>query len=958
MNHFTKSMSVLSILAFSAITGFGQVSFTNQTSNLSDATHYSGVAVTINDVNNDGLDDIVILDNARDLKIEFQKMNGVWEGLNTGQEMDGGNAWGMAVGDATNNGHSDVFSGLFGGRPDYAKANASGTTYTVSELPTYSLATQCVNLADMDSDGDLDFFSCGDTGPSGIWENDGNGDYTYSGDDIIKMSPTDNPGWGSWDGSGNYGSTFTDFDLDGDLDFYITHCRQNVSNSADPRRINQMFINDGNDNYTEDFTNANGLRIGAQSWSTDFQDFDNDGDFDAFITNHDVDNMLLENQNGVFVDIYNGSGLDMSVGTPIQGLMRDFDNDGFVDIIVTGSDNSTTYALYMNNGDKTFTRVDGVLGSSGLYSLATGDLNHDGFLDIYASYATIYTNPSNTPDAVWINDGNDNNWLAVDLEGTISNRSAVGSVVRIYGDWGVQTREVRSGESYGICNSLISYFGIGQSTSIDSVIVDWPSSGIHQVVENPSPNQYLTIIENVCVAPEAFITTSGPTVLCQGQTLDLQAPVGAGYTYEWSDGSNGQSLTISTAGTYMVRVTDSNVGSACSAVSAAVEVEVSPDETPEISVSGDLTFCEGGTVTLTSTEASAYQWSGGLGSTQSVQVSQEGTYSVTITGVCDDFTSETIAVDVLDAPAPTANDVQIPGPGTADLSATGAGTEFNWYDQPVGGNPIGTGANWTTPSINTETSYWVEEVHTYGGGISYGGKTDRTQSGGDWHTSTGFYLIFDVIEEMTLKSVKVYADGAGDRTIYIEDGNGSTVHSQTFTIPDGESRVIMDWVLTPGTDYRFRVQESNHGLWRDNNAAQVNFPYDIAGLASIVGANTSSQQYYYYYYDWEVEAPAVECISAREEVVVSIATVGIEEGELADVSIYPNPTSDFINIKVPSSVEEVVEVRLLDVAGNLISAQNIGAGVNSVDVSGLSSGVYLVKMTSDHGLFTRRIVVE
>ena len=73
MNHVTKSMSGLVLLMFSSITGFGQISFTNQTSNLSDPTHYSGVAVTINDVNNDGLDDIVILDDARDLKIEFQK---------------------------------------------------------------------------------------------------------------------------------------------------------------------------------------------------------------------------------------------------------------------------------------------------------------------------------------------------------------------------------------------------------------------------------------------------------------------------------------------------------------------------------------------------------------------------------------------------------------------------------------------------------------------------------------------------------------------------------------------------------------------------------------------------------------------------------------------------------------------------------------------------------------------
>ncbi len=930
---------------------FAQVSFTNQVSELTDPTHYSGVAVTVNDVNNDGLDDIVILDNARDLKIEFQKMDGVWTSM-TGGEMDGGNAWGMAVGDATNNGHSDVFSGLFGGRPDYAKANGTGTAYTISELPTYSLATQCVNLADMDADGDIDFFSCGDTGPSGIWANDGNGNFTYSGDAIIPMTPT-----GGWDGSGNYGSTFTDYDLDGDLDLYITHCRQSVSSSSDLRRVNQMFVNDGNGNYAEDFSNVNQLRIGAQSWSTDFQDMDNDGDFDAFMTNHDVDNMLLRNDNGVFNDIYDGSGLDMSVGTPIQGLMRDFDNDMYVDILVTGSDNTTTYALYMNNGNNTFTRVDGVFGNSGLYSPAIGDLNHDGFIDVYGSYGTIYTNPSNTPDAVWINDGNDNNWLAVDLEGTISNRSAIGAVVRMYGPWGQQVREVRSGESYGICNSLISYFGLAQNTQIDSVVVDWPSSGIHQVVENPSPNQFLTIIENQCVAPEAFITTNGPTLLCQGQTLDLMAPAGSGYAYEWSDGSQAQQLSIATAGTYMVRVTDTNGGPGCSSVSAAIQVEVSPDETPEVTVVGDLSFCEGGSVMLTSSEANAYNWSGGLGTTQSVEVTQEGIYSVTITGVCDDFTSSTISVDVLDAPSPSAADVMLPVPGTADLDAIGVGSDFNWYDQGSGGAVLGTGSSFTTPTVSTTTSYWVEEVHSFGGGVGYGAKTDNS-TGGVYHNSTGFWLIFDVLENMTLKSFKVYAEGAGDRTIYIEDANGNVLQTGVFTIPDGESRVTCNWALTPGTGYRTRIVEADHGLWRDNNSAEVNYPYDVDGLATVTSTNANPPQYYYYFFDWEVEAESVQCISERTEVVVSIGTVGIEEGELMHADVYPNPASDILNISIPAAVEGTIELRLLDVAGNLVLTRSIVSGTNTLAVSMLAKGVYLLDLNTDAGRFTRRVIVE
>ncbi len=959
MNKIYLSFSALVSCCLLVSVGHAQISFTNQVANLGDPTHYSGVAVTINDVDNDGLDDIVVLESGQNLKIEFQKMDGVWNLFDTGVQMDNSSAWGMAVGDATNNGFSDVFSNKFGSLPDYARSNGTGTAYTRSELPSYSLATQCVNLADMDADGDLDFFSCGDTGPSGIWENDGNGNFTYSGDNIIPMTPTPNPNWPDWDGSGNYGSTFTDYDLDGDLDLYITHCRQISTTPDNPKLINQMFINDGNGNYAEDFTNFNQLRIGAQSWTTDFQDFDNDGDFDAFITNHNTYNMVLENINGVFTDITSSSGVVDVVSTPIQGLMRDFDNDMYVDIIVTGS-GGTSYALYRNNGDKTFTRIPGVFGSSGMYSLAVGDLNHDGFLDIYGSYANLYTNPSNTPDAVWINDGNDNNWLAVDLEGTISNRSAIGAVVRMYGPWGMQVREVRSGESYGICNSLTSYFGLAQNTQIDSVVVNWPSSGIRQVVENPAPNQFLTIIENQCVAPQAFITSNGPTVLCQGQTLDLLATPGAGYTYEWSTGAQTQDITISNTGTYMVRITDTNGGPGCSSVSAAVEVEVSPDETPQVSVSGDLTFCEGSSVTLTSTAASAYQWSNGLGNTQSVEVTQAGTYNVTITGACDDFTSEAVVVNVLDAPAPVANDVQIPISSTVDLTATGVGTEFNWYDQELATTPIGTGANFTTPVVTVSpTSFWVEEVHSYGGDIGFGAKTDRTTSGGTYHNSTGFYLIFDVLENMALKSVKVYTQSAGDRTVYIEDSNGNDLMTETFTIPSGESRInFTDWDLTPGTGYRFRVVENNHGLWRDDNSAAVNFPYDVNGLATITGANTGNPTFYYYFYDWEVEAEAVQCVSERTEVVITIGTVGVEDGDLVAVEVYPNPASEMINVIIPASIESTVELRLMDVAGNLVMTRAVVAGSNGLDVSSLAKGIYLLDMKTENGVFTRRIIID
>jgi len=215
-----------------------------------------------------------------------------------------------------------------------------------------------------------------------------------------------------------------------------------------------------------------------------------------------------------------------------------------------------------------------------------------------------------------------------------------------------------------------------------------------------------------------------------------------------------------------------------------------------------------------------------------------------------------------------------------------------------------------------------------------------------------------VLENVTLNSVKVYADGTANRTIYIQDDNGNTIHSQTFNIPDGESTVSLNWAMTPGTDYRFRVAEQNHGLWRDNNSSEVNFPYDIADVVSIVGANTSSSQYYYYFYDWEVEEEAIQCFSELKEVVVMVGIVGVEEGELTSASMYPNPTSGVLNISIPSSVDGNVELRLMDVAGSLVESHVVTAGINSLDLSSISKGVYLVQLTSQNGTYSQRVIVE
>ena len=107
-----------------------------------------------------------------------------------------------------------------------------------------------------------------------------------------------------------------------------------------------------------------------------------------------------------------------------------------------------------------------------------------------------------------MNDGGTNNSFSVLLEGTDSNINGVGARVELHGSWGVQIREVRAGESYGIMNSFRQHFGIGSETTIDRLVVKWPSGTVDELL-NPDINAQITLSEG-----------SSPVVLLGDCNLD------------------------------------------------------------------------------------------------------------------------------------------------------------------------------------------------------------------------------------------------------------------------------------------------------------------------------------------------------------------------------------------------------------------------------------------------------
>ncbi|MCC6459999.1 MAG: CRTAC1 family protein [Saprospiraceae bacterium] len=929
---------------------FAQVHFSKKTNLLTPQEHFTGGPVSVLDMDGDGHDDIVRLDQGYQLNIAYQTAPNAPFLSKKLPDVSDAEQWGMCAADVDNNGFPDVLTGGFYDGIKVVRANADGSAYQLEILDKPGTFTQGANFADINNDGWLDAFICHDDGPSRIFLNNGAGGLVYAPQTIdLSTLPAS-------DDSGNYGSVWSDIDNDGDLDLYIAKCRQDVNDPTDGRRINQLFLNDGVGSFTQDLSNASGLRIGAQSWTADFGDIDNDGDFDCFITNHDVSSQLLENDGaGHFTDISAAAGLDNTISfLPIQAVFRDFDNDGFIDLLVSGSD----HMLFRNRGDKTFEPVD-ILDDQLMLTFALGDLNADGFQDIYAGYGQIFVDPSGIPDELWLNDGNNNHFFGLNLRGVQSNRNAVGAKILLYTAAGLQVREVRSGESYGIMNSLQVQFGLGALTQIDSVQVRWPS-GITDVLVAPAVDQYLTLQEGGCQIPAVRIALAGEALFCSGDSVQLSAP--EGYTYLWNTGSTAQTIFAQTAGHYEVQVT---APGGCSAVSNTVSVSVDPVEIPIISFVGDTVFCAGSPFTLTASPAAAYQWSTG-DTTASIEVTESGVYSVTTQGLCAAFTSAPLTLTVLEAPLPA------PAPDTvlvntaAQLSASGE--QLIWYDSAVGGQVLATGPVFETPVLTENTTYWVSNTMVFDQPNQFTGMTDHMGSNFA-SVQTNGSIIFNCLSPFTLNSAKVYTNKAGVRKILLNSSLGVLLDSVSLFIPQGESRLNLNLKVPVGKNLSLTTDPLVNQASIATNGPQlrrsdegIQYPYDIPKYLSIKSSNFGTDRYYYFY-DWEVDFPGSTCESARVPVTAVVDTVTIGAPSLAwaaQVRVSPNPALDQVWVDWPGYAGGELVVSMKDGLGRTVSRQVLDAPAGAlrftVPCAALPAGAYWLELKNAAGLVSKKIV--
>lgn len=288
-------------------------------------------------------------------------------------------------------------------------------------------------LADFDADGRPDLALAGDFGNSRIFRNLDGASFVDRTDPAVI---TDENGMGGAVG---------DVDGDGRLDWLVTSIwdPDGIPEANWGTTGNRLYRQEADFEFV-DATETAGVREGYWGWGACLEDFDNDGDLDAFHVNGfpapeadefhaDPARMFLNDGNGRFTE----SSASLGVDHPGQGrgvLCFDLERDGDIDIII------------INNGSP----------------------------------------PVVLRNELTVGRG----WLNVRLENSAPNTAGIGARIEVTGPAGIQVREIRAGGSFVANGPAEAHFGFGADVeSVSALEIRWPSGKLTAIGATPANRQ-------------------------------------------------------------------------------------------------------------------------------------------------------------------------------------------------------------------------------------------------------------------------------------------------------------------------------------------------------------------------------------------------------------------------------------------------------------------------------------
>ena len=482
--------------------------FTDMAANLKMDKVDGGRGSAWGDYDNDGDEDIVAVGTYQPHVLYRNNGDGTFTNVaDQAGIADPRGGWGSLFADYDNDGFLDLYitrGGWSGAAENTLYHNNGDGTFT-DVTHTAGVADPqssfCAAWADYDNDGYLDLYIAdgviGDGAANVLYRNNGDGTFT----NIAESAGVANTG-------NSLGTAWGDYDKDGYIDLHVVNFGQS----------NVLYRNNGDGTFT-DVTSIAGMTLPVtDAFVTFFLDVDNDADLDIFISNsgsfqafiagqitgaapHDGDRQVLyrNNGDGTFTDVTRESGLYHAFGA-MGANFGDIDSDGYLDIyLATGAPQMGRLerdALFRNNGDGTFTDATLALGLGNIgkgHGVTFGDVDTDGDVDIYVPVGGAFIGDQ-WHNLFYQNTGTGNNWLTLKLVGVKSNRDGIGAKVTLRVGDSVIYREVSGGCGFGSTNSLSLEIGLGKHTKVDTLEIVWPSGQV-DTHRNLSVNQKRVITE-------------------------------------------------------------------------------------------------------------------------------------------------------------------------------------------------------------------------------------------------------------------------------------------------------------------------------------------------------------------------------------------------------------------------------------------------------------------------------
>ncbi|HZU36310.1 MAG TPA: CRTAC1 family protein [Gemmataceae bacterium] len=258
-----------------------------------------------------------------------------------------------------------------------------------------------------------------------------------------------------------------------------------ISNITEPGQLiqgNNLWVmekpNAGSDIHFMNEANSLGVEQGGWSWGAQFGDLNNDGQLDLYLTNGYIS---TDNPESYWFDYSQIAGA-------FKGIIEDAKNwPAMKGRQLSGHQQKH---VWVNRGGK-FIEVAQAVGVTDTYdgrSVALVDLLNRGVLDVVVANQKgpllVYKNT--------VKPGHE--WIQVELEGTRSNRSAIGAQVRLYWNGQQQLQEVSGGDGYASQNMRRLHFGLGENPHLEKAVIQWPS-GQEQTLTDLKPGQLYPVKE-------------------------------------------------------------------------------------------------------------------------------------------------------------------------------------------------------------------------------------------------------------------------------------------------------------------------------------------------------------------------------------------------------------------------------------------------------------------------------